>query len=614
MQKKITTIYLLITIVFTGFSSIAQNNNEQKMKWFADAKLGVFIHWGIYAVDGISESWSFFNGYTNYSDYHNQLRGFTAKKYDPQQWVNLIKESGAQYAVITSKHHDGVSLWNSRQPDALTIPAHSAAKRDVLTPFVAALKNSGLKTGIYYSLPDWSYGDYDIFTREIKRYDIKKEPARFEKFIQYYQGQLREICQQFKPDLLWFDGDWEHTAEEWKAAETQKLLRGYNSNIIINSRLAQHGDYDTPEQGVPIEKPSSKYWELCYTMNDSWGYQPFDNNYKTSYMLIRTLVDCIAMGGNLLLDIGPKADGNIPIEQLRILKDMGRWTKKHAEAIYGTQAGISRNYFSGNSALSHDKKTLYLYLENDGNGLVALRGIRTPIKKVSVVGTNQNVPFVNEERINWLNISGIQRDKDITVIKVVFDNPITNIEKKHSELYHVYCDYFTGKNSDAPKTIATIIYDVSNGHNCFTKELLTLNRQQENKYIQSAPKTVKDWIIKHTEALSETGKGLSEGHYAGLSALSKDRQTIYLFVEGMPSGPIALKGIENKIARIRIVGEGTILTYKMFDKLYWSSTPGIVYIDIPKQRLDSNVTVIAVLLDGPVKEHRQEVKPIESNL
>ena len=210
---------LLYTLFFATFllSVNAQKQTDEKMQWFADAKLGIFIHWGIYSVNGISESWSFFNNYTPYNTYRDQLSGFTASKYDPQQWVNLIKESGAKYAVITSKHHDGVALWDSKQKNALTIPKHSAAKKDVLTPFVRSLKASGLKTGIYFSLPDWSYNDYDVFTREIKRYDIKNEPQRFTTFLDYYQGQLDEISQQFKPDLLWFDGDWEHNAEEWQA-------------------------------------------------------------------------------------------------------------------------------------------------------------------------------------------------------------------------------------------------------------------------------------------------------------------------------------------------------------------------------------------------------------
>ena len=604
-------ILLLLTIAFAchTLTARAKTNEEQKMQWFADAKLGIFIHWGIYSVDGISESWSFFNNYVSHKDYMKQLDGFTAKNYDPQQWVDLIKGAGAKYAVITSKHHDGVALWDSKQPGAITVTKHTPAKRDVLTPFISSLKKSGLKTGLYFSLPDWSHDKYDVFTRELKRYDIAKEPQRFNDFINFYQGQLHELSKQYRPDLLWFDGDWEHSAEEWKAREARALLQQYNPDIILNSRLNDQGDYATPEQGVPVEKPQSKYWELCYTMNDSWGYQPFDRNYKTSWMLIRTLVDCISMGGNLLLDIGPKPDGTIPAEQVQILKDLGRWTKKHAEAIYGTRAGIAQRYFSGKSSLSKDKKTLYLYLENDGNGLVPLRGVWSNINKVTVVGTNENVPFTGGGYTKWLDISRIQKDKDITVLKVSLNNSIRLHTPLDSQIFPADPDYLASENTKANKKIAALCHRLSNGNNQFKD--IAINKT--DKSIVS-DRSLNDWIVKHAEAFSETGKGLSDGHYAGLSALSKDKQTIYLFVDGKPNGPIALKGIENQIARIRIVGDGTLLNYKMFDKLYWSSTPGIIYIDIPKERLDKNVTVIAVLLDGPVKEHRREVKAIESNL
>ena len=579
------------------------------MQWFADAKLGIFIHWGIYAVRGIPESWSFFNNYINYKDYKDQLSGFTASNYNPQQWVKAIQESGAKYAVITSKHHDGISSWNSKQSNALTIPMHSAAKRDVLTPFVKGLEKSGLKTGIYFSLPDWSYPDYDVFTSKIKRYDLKKEPERFQKFIQYYQGQLKEISTQFKPDLLWFDGDWEHSAEEWKAKESKSLLQQYNPNIIVNSRLQGNGDYATPEQGVPVQRPGSHYWELCYTMNDSWGYQPFDKNYKTPFMIIKTLVDCISMGGNLLLDIGPKPDGTIADEQLNILKQLGRWTKKHAEAIYGIDAGINQKYFPAKSALAKDRKALYLYLTDDQNGLAWLKGIQSRVEKITVVGTKQNIPFEKEGDNYWITIPPGITDQEITVLKVELGQPLKLAENIRTEEFSTYIQ---SKNSPALQLIKRIAQDLSIGNNPFKDAGMEVNKNMEN--INKLPQQVEDWANKHAEVFANTGKGLSEGHYAGLSSLSADKQTVYLFVEGTPTGPLALKGISNNIARVRIVGEGNLIEPKMFDKLYWSATPGIQYIDIPKNRLDKYITVIAVLLDGPLREYRQEVKPIESNL
>ncbi len=614
MTQLFRLVTLLTLMIFSTRASSQAKISHGKMQWFADAKLGIFIHWGIYAVNGIPESWSFFNNYINYADYKKQLDGFTAANYDPGQWVNLIKESGAKYAVITSKHHDGVSLWDSKQPDALTIPRHSTARKDVLTPFVRALKQSGLKTGIYFSLPDWSYKNYDVFTGSIKRYDIKHEPARFEKFVKYYQGQLSEISRQFNPDLLWFDGDWEHSAEEWKAAETKAMLQRSNPQIIINSRLKEQGDYATPEQGVPVQRPADRYWELCYTMNDSWGYQPFDRHYKTPFMIISTLVDCISMGGNLLLDIGPKADGTIAPEQVSILKALGRWTKKHAEAVYGTRAGNPLLQYTGRSALSGDGKTLFLYLDQRAMPSLKIGGIRSSVRKISVVGTNQEIPFNGKSGNYELNLRSVKWDQDITVLKLSLSEPLNLSAPVQHIPVPKFGDYIKNTNREPGQVIRDICFDISEGRNCFLAEPLVMNEQYKNSTIRNAPPQVKQWILKHTEAIAQSGKGLSQGHYAGMSALSADKKTIYLFVEGRPNGPISLKGISNQIARIRIVGDGTLLDYKMFDKLYWSAVPGLVYIDIPEARLDKFVTVIAVLLDGPVKEYRHDVKPIESNL
>mgnify|MGYP003461323163 FL=1 len=273
--------------------------SEENMKWFADAKLGIFIHWGIYAVNGVSESWSFFNKYLPYDEYMAQCKGFTAANYDPKAWVDLIKESGARYTVITTKHHDGVALWDTKA-GSLSTTKSTPAGRDLIAPFVKEVRRHGLKLGLYYSLLDWSHPDYPNMTRTETRY--KDDPARWQKFVDFNMAQLKELNTQFKPDLYWFDGDWEQSAEAWNSKGIVNLLRSTNPKTIINSRIQGYGDYATPEQGVPVVRPADKYWELCMTMNDSWGFQYVDTNYKSPYILLRTFVDCLSMGGNLLLD------------------------------------------------------------------------------------------------------------------------------------------------------------------------------------------------------------------------------------------------------------------------------------------------------------------------
>ncbi|MNH95397.1 alpha-L-fucosidase [Sphingobacterium paramultivorum] len=611
---KFRKISLFVLLASACLNVSAQNNvSTQKMDWFEDAKLGIFIHWGIYSVDGISESWSFFNNYINHDNYIKQLNGFTAKDYKPKEWAKLIKEAGAKYTVITTKHHDGISMWNTKADKAITTLQDAAAKQDVITPFVKAIQEEGLHTGLYYSLPDWSHPYYDVFTRNRKRYELKAEPTRWDNYVKYYQKQLTELSEQYKPELLWFDGDWEHNAEEWKAKETLNLLRKYNPNIIINSRLNHHGDYDTPEQGIPVTRPDAKFWELCYTMNDSWGYQPFDKKYKSPNMIIRTLVDCISMGGNLLLDIGPKADGTIPEEQLNILKQLGRWTHKHAAAIYGTRAGIPFVNYGGKSALSKDGKTLYLYVYEQKSEL-QLKGLvnNTSIKGVSVVGdASAKVSVKSENGTVQVDLTKVNFDQDVTVIALNFAEALRWAVPQETEV--TLKSVLDNKLTD--RALGQIASTLHAGKNIFDNSGLTVDGLDTKLPSSNATNpTVLKWIKDHAEALYETGKGLPEGHYEGLSALSKDRQTLYLFVEGKPTGPIALKGVKNGVARIRVVGDGSMINHEVFNKLYWSSIPGIIYIQAPAERLDKNMTVIAVLLDAPIQLYREKVGAIENNL
>lgn len=433
-MKKLIIFILLLTIT-TNFAQEQVHDtilqNEQKMQWFKDAKLGIFIHWGLYSVNGIDESWSFYNGYISHENYLKQTKGFTAKKYDPQAWADLIKRSGAKYSVITAKHHEGFALWDTKFGDFNAVKS-AAAKRDVLTPFVSSLRKNKLKVGIYYSLPDWSYDDYTHFTRDSVRYKISEEPKRWKKFLPYYQGQLKELSDNYDPDLYWFDGDWEHNSEEWEVPKVRQMLFGKNPNTILNSRLRGQGDYATPEQGMPITRPKNKFWELCLTMNDSWGFQKNDHNYKTTDQIIGIFADVIANGGNLLLDIGPKGDGSIPEEQVAILEGLGRWTNKHKEAIYGTRSGIPKEHFYGPTTLSKDGNILYLFVKGNPNGEVVIRGLKNRINRIYVVGEGTKLSHQVIGKIYWSHYPGINYiklpehvlDENMTVLAVMLDGKV----------------------------------------------------------------------------------------------------------------------------------------------------------------------------------------------
>jgi alpha-L-fucosidase len=432
MKKSIYILLLLPLLYLSQNTIIGQESSKEKqsrMQWFKDARLGIFIHWGIYAVNGIDESWSFYNGYISYDDYIKQLNGFTASQYKPEEWASLIKESGAKYAVLTSKHHDGIALWDTKMGD-LSVVKKTPAGKDLVTPFTKALRKNGLKVGIYYSLLDWSYPDYPNFTKNVKRYET--DTVRWNRFDRFNRGQIEEIGKNFNPDLYWFDGDWEQGADKWRAPEIRKMILDRNPGAIINSRLQGYGDYATPEQGLPVNRPADKYWELCMTINDSWGYQQNDKEFKSPDQIIRIFAECLSKGGNMLLDIGPKADGTIPAEEVTVLKELGKWTKKNAEAIYGTEGGLPAGYFYGPSTLSVDSTMLYLFVQGHPDGKVMLEGVKNKINRIYVAGNGTKLSWKEYLKPYWSNNAGLLfidvpdsvLDEYITVLAVVLDGKL----------------------------------------------------------------------------------------------------------------------------------------------------------------------------------------------
>jgi alpha-L-fucosidase len=429
----------------TDFIKIENIEIPAKMQWFQDAKLGIFIHWGIYAVDGTAESWAFFRNDVTYDEYMSQADGFTASKYDPEAWAKLFKEAGAKYAVLTSKHHDGVALWDTKLSDLNVVDA-TPAGRDLLTPYTEALRKEGLKVGLYFSHLDWSHPDYaSIVSPGMKNNEDRnpyaypvigeESPETWERFLTFHRGQITEIMNLFNPDLYWFDGDWERSAEQWKMKELREYILSAHPDAILNSRMAGHGDYATPEQGVPIN-PVDGPWELCMTINDNWGFRQSDTNFKSSRQIIQTFTECLATGGNLLLDIGPKEDGTIPEEQVTVLKDLGAWIKKHDEAVYLTQKGLPFGHFYGPTTMNKTKDVIYLYLLDTPKEYVTLKGIRNKIKSVKVVGSGTELTSKKFGGAVWQNIPGILYidvpgdlvDEYITVIAVELEGKL--------DLYH----------------------------------------------------------------------------------------------------------------------------------------------------------------------------------
>jgi alpha-L-fucosidase len=412
--------------------------------WFTDAKLGIFVHYGIYAVKGIPESWSFWLGQIGYDDYMSQLDGFTAANYDPDAWCELFARAGGKYVVLTTKHHDGVALWDTRAND-LSVAKRTPAGRDLLRPFVEACRKHDLKVGFYFSHLDWSHPDYATVypTRDseeqtgTERYANRfsypergqEDPERWARFLRFHRQQMEELATEFgKVDIFWFDGEWERDAEQFDMQGLRDQLTEWQPEAIFNSRLLGCGDYATPEQGIPIVPPEGP-WEFCVTVNDSWGYQAQDHHHKSVRQVVRMFAETIGMGGNMLLDVGPHEDGSLQPEQVSRLEGLGAWIDKHREAIYGTLAGLPPGLFYGASTLAKDRKTLYLFFFDRPVDQVAVKGLLSDVVRATMMGG----PELRHEKIGglgptpgivWIDVPTDALDENATVLKLEFDEPV----------------------------------------------------------------------------------------------------------------------------------------------------------------------------------------------
>lgn len=407
--------------------------------WFPDAKLGIFIHYGIYAVDGWAESWSFYTGEVSHEEYMKQLDRFTASRYDPRAWAELFARVGAQYAVLTTRHHDGVALWDTDHRN-LDVVRDTPAGRDLVTGFVDALRERNLKVGLYYSHSDWNHPDYASERHpgphivEANDYSHarpgEEDPDAWARYLAYRDGQVGELVERFRPDILWFDGEWERTEEQWRMRELSELILAGNPDTILNARMLSYGDYATPEQGVPLIAPDGP-WELCLTINDSWSYRAKDRDFKSVRQLVRYFTETIGMGGNLLLGAGPTEDGTIPEEQVERLEGLGAWVTKHSDAVYGTVAGLPAGHHYGPSTLSADRRTLYLICFDAPREAVSIRGLRNAVRRVSVVGTGTELGhhvtggLDQVPGVTWIDAPGAaDLDEYATVLAVELDGEL----------------------------------------------------------------------------------------------------------------------------------------------------------------------------------------------
>ncbi len=416
-----------------GSSTIAQKmaaTRAQRMAWWHEAKFGMFIHWGLYSVIGQHE-WALEVEGVPIPQYELLAKHFTPKPNAARDWARLARRAGQKYMVMTTKHHEGFCHWDTKLTDYCA--PQQGPGRDLVREFVDAARAEGLRVGFYYSLMDWHHPDG-------ARCKTDEEARR--RFVEYTHGLIRELMTNYgKIDILWYDVDWPLTPEQWESERMNQMVFDLQPDIIVNNRNGLEGDFSTPEQHIQAAE-AGRAWESCMTLNDSWGFNRFDDAWKTPKTIVANLANCARGGGNYLLNIGPEPDGSVPPESVAVLQSVGQWLDTNGKAIYGTDRGN----FGWNTNANYTRRgnTLYIHQQfwpghtpaadwlsfYQTQAVIAIGGLKPNVISVRILKTGEKVDFIQDEfslRVTGLPLTA--PDQPATVLEVVCDGePVINHE------------------------------------------------------------------------------------------------------------------------------------------------------------------------------------------
>ena len=375
----------------------SREDYQRRMAWYTQARFGMFIHWGLYAIPARGEWVRSVERIPNEA-YDLYKEEFNPRHCDMRRWMAAAKAAGMRYVVLTAKHHDGFCLFDSAYTDFKS--TNSPAGRDFVREFLDAAREYGLRAGLYFSIIDWRHPDFPHYGD--KQHPMRNDPAYgnenrdFNRYLDFFHAQVKEVCSNYgKLDLIWFDFSYDDLrGEAWRGTELMEMVRSLQPDVVINNRLEvsgegygslaegrptpYHGDFVTPEKMIPPHglldvEGRPLVWESCVTMNEHWGYCATDNFYKPAPMLIKQLVECVSKGGNMILNVGPDATGRFPQQSLEILAEMGRWLDRNGESIYGCgPAGMEKPEYG---RITRKGNTLYYHLYENTIGPMPLPGL-----------------------------------------------------------------------------------------------------------------------------------------------------------------------------------------------------------------------------------------------
>jgi len=400
---KLATAAALVPALQTG----TEEDRERRMKWWHEARFGMFIHWGLYSVLGRHE-WVMENEAVPVAEYEQLAARFRPKPWPAREWAALAKKAGMKYMVMTTKHHEGFCLFDTSTTNYCA--PKQAAGRDLVREFVEAARGEGLRVGFYYSLMDWHHPDGAR---------CREDEAARRRFVDYIHTHVRELMSNYgKIDILWYDVPWPLTAEGWESLKMNQMVRKLQPDIVINNRSRVPEDFDTPEQRIEASK--ARNWESCMTMNDSWGYHKADDNWKSARQCLRNLITCARLGGNYLLNIGPMPDGSVPPESVKILTEMGAWLSRNGAAIYTADpCSLTRsNYMS----FTRKGNTLFAHVHYWPGSAAVIAGLRSKVLSAKLLATGAPVKFEQDEfRVRFTGLPEAAPDRPITTLAIECD-------------------------------------------------------------------------------------------------------------------------------------------------------------------------------------------------
>ena len=462
MKKICSLLFILLACSQLVSAQAKQNSKEERMKWWREARFGMFIHWGVYAQwAGVyhgheqgrgGAEWIMNRSKIPVAEYQAKAKEFNPQSYDPDLWVKMAKDAGMKYIVITAKHHDGFALFKSKA-SKWNIADATPYGKDLLKPLADACKKYGMKLGFYYShAQDWNNpggaaarkpmreGWANPDSTKIDAYtlahnghwDPAQETATFDQYIdQVSVPQVKELLTNYGDiAVLWWDTPTNMTDQA--ASKLQALLK-LQPGIITNDRLKRPdfpGDTKTPEQKIPDRKElDGKDWETCMTMNGTWGYRTKDTNWKSTAVLIKNLVDIASKGGNYLLNVGPKPDGTFPQESIQRLDEIGKWMKVNGEAIYATKGNPLEEVNWGRITTKDNGSETILYLTVLNwlaDGKIEVTGLNNKIKSATLLADGSMLKFAG----SVITLPAQAPDPIASVIKVKIKGKIDLKEYK----------------------------------------------------------------------------------------------------------------------------------------------------------------------------------------